>query len=184
MAKNPDIVRAYNKKYYAENRVKQLERQKKYRTENPEKAKEWAAKNPEKIKATAIRWRTLNPEKSREKVARYREAHPERIAAYFLANLDRDRQRKAVYKSANRVLYTAIESKRRAAKQSAVPAWADLDAIKTVYMEANYRQMQVDHIVPLKSKLVCGLHVLENLQLLSMKDNAAKGNRHWPDMPL
>jgi 5-methylcytosine-specific restriction endonuclease McrA len=42
---------------------------------------------------------------------------------------------------------------------------------------------EVDHIVPLKSPLVCGLHVEHNLQVIPATQNRRKHNRVWPDMP-
>jgi len=41
----------------------------------------------------------------------------------------------------------------------------------------------VDHIVPLKSPLVSGLHTEANLRLLPGAENRSKHNRFWPDMP-
>jgi hypothetical protein len=38
----------------------------------------------------------------------------------------------------------------------------------------------VDHIIPVKHKLVCGLHIAENLQLLPGPDNQRKSNHFSP----
>lgn len=76
----------------------------------------------------------------------------------------------------------------RLRKFNRVPAWADLDAINAIYVEATKQinlgcDVHVDHIIPLRSKLVTGLHVPANLRIIDAKPNEQKGNRYWPDMP-
>src|SRR3990167_3661229 len=44
-------------------------------------------------------------------------------------------------------------------------------------------QWHVDHIVSIKSPLVCGLHVENNLRVIPAIENLKKRNRWWPDMP-
>ena len=60
---------------------------------------------------------------------------------------------------------------------SATPAWADMKAIKKIYTEAKATRLTVDHIVPLRGKTVCGLHVETNLRLITRGQNSRKGNR-------
>lgn len=78
---------------------------------------------------------------------------------------------------------------RRAKLKQATPPWVDRGALTLVYIEAKREQertgikMHVDHIVPLVSDIVCGLHVPWNLQILFYRDNHRKSNKHWPDMP-
>jgi hypothetical protein len=62
-----------------------------------------------------------------------------------------------------------------------LPAWADLTAIKQVYAEAQKQGLVVDHIYPLRGELVSGLHVANNLQLLTKSKNSSKGNRLLPE---
>jgi len=79
-------------------------------------------------------------------------------------------------------LYWRLESaKKKAAKLFATPPWADQERIKTIYRDCPDGH-DVDHIVPLQSDLVCGLHCEANLQYLPSRENQSKKNRYWPDM--
>lgn len=78
---------------------------------------------------------------------------------------------------------------RRAAKLQATPSWASEALILAIYEECQLRSEEtgivhhVDHVVPLISDIVCGLHCEDNMQILPASVNLSKGNRHWPDMP-
>lgn len=80
-------------------------------------------------------------------------------------------------------------ARRRFLVTSAQPKWADSSKMMEIYRlrdsisKATGVTHHVDHIVPLKSKLVCGLHNEFNLQVLPGVENLKKHNRHWPDMP-
>ena len=52
-----------------------------------------------------------------------------------------------------------------------------------VYEKAREFGMAVDHVVPITSDFVSGLHCWHNLQLLTKSENSSKLNRFWPDMP-
>lgn len=78
---------------------------------------------------------------------------------------------------------------RRARKIMATPKWADMNSIADLYLSAdeltkstNVRH-SVDHIVPLNSPIVCGLHCEHNLRIITLSENCSKRNRYWPDMP-
>ena len=77
----------------------------------------------------------------------------------------------------------ADSSKRRAAKIDASPVWADRAKIKEIYKDCVLKSSggkvrhEVDHIVPLRGKNVCGLHNEFNLQVITATDNRAKSNK-------
>lgn len=107
---------------------------------------------------------------------RCRECNRTKNKAWFLEN-----------RAKRRVINAAAESKRRSASRKRVP-WYDSQAVRCIYAQAAARRaagedVHVDHIVPLRSKLVCGLHVQTNLRLIGAGPNRVKGNRLWPDMP-
>ncbi len=83
----------------------------------------------------------------------------------------------------------AVAAARRAARLRATPKWANHKYIQLWYKfarleeERTGRQCHVDHIVPLRSRIVSGLHCEHNLQIMFAEANNSKGNRTWPDMP-
>ena len=148
-------------------------RNKAYRVANP------ITEERRKQKAEVSRnWRLANPGKQARSSRAWRLANPGRDAAYG-----------AEYKKQNPDKSAASTARRRATKAQATPLWADKEAMNKIYTEAQACSSMtgvlchVDHIVPPKSKIVCGLHCEDNLQILPGGDNVSKGNRHWPDMP-
>lgn len=83
----------------------------------------------------------------------------------------------------------AKKLRRRHAIERATPIWADRDLIAEIYectrklTEESGEQWDVDHLVPLRHPLVCGLHVPANLIPMRRDMNVQKGNAMWPDMP-
>lgn len=56
------------------------------------------------------------------------------------------------------------------------PEWAELDLIADFYSKCPIGY-EVDHEIPLRGKLVSGLHVLSNLRYLSKEANRQKSNK-------
>jgi hypothetical protein len=67
--------------------------------------------------------------------------------------------------------------KQKAKRLKRIPLWADLNSIKSFYRKSPEGH-EVDHIIPLQGKHVSGLHVLNNLQYLPIKDNQIKSNKY------
>ena len=150
--------------------------QQKRRVANPEKCKKeqrkWARQarkdDPEKVNKRNRDWRCSLPvEKKREMAAIHRQNNRETIRRVARAWARRHPDRK-----------NAATAHRRAAKLKATPSWANMAAIKAIYLKASRLGKEVDHIIPLRSPTVCGLHWEGNLQLLAPLENARKGNSY------
>ena len=98
---------------------------------------------------------------------------------YYIRHKEKILVARATHFKNNKELYASYCAKRYAAKTQSTPKWLtefDLFFIQEMYHLAQLRNQQVDHIIPLRGKLVCGLHVPANLQLLSSEENKKKSN--------
>ena len=161
---------------------------------------QWACKSCAKARTNAARAENVeaarvaerakyhaNPGAAQARTKAWRVAHAAEVAAYKkayrAAHREESKAHIAKWTRENPAKRTATQMRRHAGKLQATPAWADHAEIARIYAAAAFIGYQVDHIVPLRSKLVSGLHCEANLQLLSAEENLAKSNRHWPEMP-
>lgn len=161
----------------------------------------WRAANPDKAAAITRRyyakrrgyfsaWKRAYYRDHKEEIAAkskaYRisriEAVLARGARYREANRDAIRAKGRAYELANPWVKAANRMRRIASQMMATPPWADRVAMRRFYKEAAKRTREtgiahhVDHIVPLKGREVCGLHVPWNLQVITASENCRKSN--------
>ena len=140
------------------------ERKRKHHSDNKEKAnklsREYYWKNREACLENKKRYHEENREKILLKMRKWGKDNPDK-------------------KNAN-------NNKRRAKKLNATPKWADTWKIDQYYVmarkltESTDIKFVVDHIIPLQGKLVSGLHVENNLQVITEHENAVKHNKFEP----
>lgn len=158
----------------------------------------WAKKNPEKMKAKAHRaymnnralrlaeakiYRTVNKEKVNASIARWNEANPGK-KYQAIRNWKKNNPEK------NALLMAAGGARHRSKKLSATPKWSEANKIDALYRECVLLnrnggvRMAVDHIVPLNNPVVCGLHIISNLRIITASENSKKKNKLIPDMSI
>jgi hypothetical protein len=166
---NKETVLAKSAIYYEENKEEKLAYQKTYGTEHKEEKQTYNTDYYQENKERLIA----------EQHVRYQE-NKEGIFA-----------QQAVYRKANLEMFAAFAARRRAAKLQRTPLWFtkdDFKKIKSFYTLA--RKMtketgikhEVDHILPLCGEEISGFHHWNNLQVLTKKQNSAKGNKIMPSI--
>lgn len=159
--KNAQRVAAQKREYYEKHREATL-------TNNAK----WVAKNPERSKQIKRAWDERNRDTRKIRDRASREKHKEAL-------LHRKRE---FYKN-NKAMYRAWWAEYRAAKLRAMPSWADKTEILAIYREAQRltretgNKHEVDHIIPLQGKNVCGLHLAGNLRIVTREINRRKHNK-------
>lgn len=134
------------------------------------------------------RWRLAHPNAYKQWHAENREERLEYLRVYGEAHKDKKAISYAAWARANKALVNALIMKRYASKKRALPKWADLEKIRAFYeravaltVETGVRH-EVDHIYPLQSPVVCGLHCEANLQILTKAENLRKRNKMPSDV--
>lgn len=168
-------AKAYSVAYYAANREKILAAAAAYRIANPEKVKSASAAhyaaNREKVKAASAAWKKANSDKARASDAASRGRNVENVRAS-----------RAAWAATNQHKINAKEARRRAAILQRTPAWADHEMIAGFYelaaiLSLSGVRFEVDHEVPLQGKNVSGLHVHNNLAVITAAANRRKNNQ-------
>lgn len=127
--------------------------------------------------------RVPKPRDHKSDYQRYRKSHLASRAACKLRNPEKVKEWAKTTRRNRRGKLIALKAARRARKLKATPVWANTRAIRDIYEGAQYLtrltgvQFDVDHIVPLLSPVVCGLHVEHNLQYLTHSENSRKQNQ-------
>lgn len=174
---NIEASRERNREHYRANADAYIARARAAYFANPSAAKArikaWAVENRAHVLEKLAVWRRVNAERLREQNRVRYAAAPERFAASRL---------KWQRKNPGKVRSYCADY--RARKIGATPSWANKAYIRLWYEVSRLeeartgRKCHVDHIVPLNSPVVCGLHVETNLCVMFAEDNIRKGNLH------
>jgi hypothetical protein len=114
---------------------------------------------------------------------RNKERHNELTKRWYAENTDKHLENSRSWYQANKARKLETVTAREKRCILATPTWADRELIKELYELARKLTEQtgipheVDHVIPLQGKEVCGLHIAENMQVITAKENRQKSNK-------
>lgn len=143
-------------------------------------SRRWAKANPKKRRAYARKWQAVHHEKylaiQRAHYAAKSEKYIAAASAQYAADPEKYKRAAKARHAANPAPGRLRAKSRKRHLDAATPLWANRAAITEIYKNCPVG-FHVDHVIPLKGKTVCGLHVETNLQYLSAAENLKKRNR-------
>jgi hypothetical protein len=152
-----------------------------------------AKREPDKANKRHREWYAKNPDKGKGYAKKFYDAHPQtdlqksqaiaRSKLWAMKNPERRRIIANNWVKNNLPQALAACRKRQIHKFQATPVWVDSKEIRKFYVEAARKTREtgirysVDHVIPLRGKTSCGLHVPWNLQVIPLSENVRKSNK-------